>query len=204
MGRQPGRAGEGADLGDDDSRRIALQRFKSGAPTGWVAKLFAGEAPTERKLVMQRFTDGSKFGGHWHQLLFFVDQKQVLYHEPYGGEIDSGIASCFHRSPGPAAGWALEVVDVKLQSCTHECALWVDFVAEVAVDYVRSDLTRSFSEYLRGCALPVCVCMPAIRLTGVAPPPQVREEITPLNGMRRTCTAMKTAKAKSNAFVAQR
>ena len=50
-----------------------FNRFKSGAPTGWVAKLFAGEAPTERKLVMQRFTDGSEFGGHWHQLLFFVD-----------------------------------------------------------------------------------------------------------------------------------
>ena len=85
---------------------------------------------------------------------------EVLYHEPYGGAIDSGIASCFHRSPGPAAGWALEVVDVQLQSCTHECALWVDFVAEVAVDYVRRrDLTCSFSEYLRGCALPVCVCV---------------------------------------------
>ena len=135
-----------------------FNRFKSGAPTGWVAKLFAGEAPTGRKLVMQRFPDGSEFGGHWHQLLFFVNQRQVLYHEPYGGAIDSRIASCFHRSPGPAAGWALEVVDVQLQSCTHECALWVDFVAEVAVDYVRSDLTRSFSEYLRGCALPVCVC----------------------------------------------
>ena len=119
-----------------------FNRFKSGAPTGWVAKLFAGEAPTERKLVMQRFTDGSEFGGHWHQLLFFVNQRQVLYHEPYGGAIDSRIASCFHRSPGPAAGWALEVVDVQLQSCTHECALWVDFVAEVAVDYVRRrDLT---------------------------------------------------------------
>ena len=52
-----------------------------------------------------------------------------------------------------------EVVDVQLQSCTHECALWVDFVAEVAVDYARRrDLTCSFSEYLRGCALPVCVC----------------------------------------------
>ena len=34
--------------------------------------------------------------------------------------------------------------------------------------------------------------------------PRRREEITPLNGMRRTCTAMKTAKAKNNAFVAQR
>ncbi|EOD38847.1 hypothetical protein EMIHUDRAFT_122153, partial [Emiliania huxleyi CCMP1516] len=53
-----------------------FNRFKSGAPTGWVAKLFAGEAPTERKLVMQRFTDGSEFGGHWHQLLFFVDQRR--------------------------------------------------------------------------------------------------------------------------------
>ena len=137
-----------------------FNRFKSGAPTGWVAKLFAGEAPTGRKLVMQRFPDGSEFGGHWHQLLFFVNQRQVLYHEPYGGAIDSRIASCFHRSPGPAAGWALEVVDVQLQSCTHECALWVDFVAEVAVDYVRRrDLTCSFSEYLRGCALPVCVCV---------------------------------------------
>ena len=64
---------------------------------------------------------------------------------------------------------------MKLQSCTHECALWVDFVAEVAVDYVRRrDLTCSFSEYLRGCALPVCVCMPAIRLTGRAAPAGVR------------------------------
>lgn len=34
--------------------------------------------------------------------------------------------------------------------------------------------------------------------------PRRREEITPLNGMRRTCAAMKTAKAKNNAFVAQR
>ena len=34
--------------------------------------------------------------------------------------------------------------------------------------------------------------------------PRRREEITPLNGMRRTCTQYKTAKAKNNAFVAQR
>ena len=55
-----------------------FNRFKSGAPTGWVAKLFAGEAPTGRKLVMQRFPDGSEFGGHWHQLLFFVNQRKTL------------------------------------------------------------------------------------------------------------------------------
>ena len=59
-----------------------FNRFKSGAPTGWVAKLFAGEAPTGRKLVMQRFPDGSEFGGHWHQLLFFVNQRQPGAPEP--------------------------------------------------------------------------------------------------------------------------
>jgi hypothetical protein len=65
--------------------------------------------------------------------------------------------------------------------------MWEDYVSEAAVDYERllrdnaAAAPAGFDDYLRG-----------------------RPEITPLDGLRSTSAAKDAAKAKNNAFLAQR
>ena len=65
--------------------------------------------------------------------------------------------------------------------------MWEDYVSEVAVDYERllrdnaAAAPAGFDDYLRG-----------------------RPEITPLDGLRSKSAAKEAAKAKNNAFIAQR
>ena len=104
-----------------------------------------------------------------------------MYHEPYGGSLGSRapIALAFATSKGPSAGWELVSLRVTLQSCSWECGIWVDFVSEVAADFVASASAMSFEAYLRA-----------------------RAEITPLNGLKGA--PKDAAKVTNNTFIAQR
>ena len=140
-----------------------------------IQRLFRGSGPV--RLVLQKYAERL----HWHQLLFFADEKMVFYHEPYGTKLGdrADIVKAFKDSLGPSNGWEFKSVLVMLQSCGYECGVWEDFVSEVAVDYATNGGGRGFEAYLRG-----------------------RAEITPLHGLRGK--KREEAKAKNNSFIAKR
>ena len=100
------------------------------------------------------------------------------------GTAPAGDASRQEQRINGERGLRDERGQLRLQSCTWECGVWEDWVASVAVDY--DGLLRDggaqpppFDEYLR-----------------------TRPEITPLDKLKGV--ALDSAKAKNNAFIAQR